>query len=174
MIWLQRIWWLTFAALIFQAAYYYPHLPEQLASHFDSSGAPDGYSSRTEFIITWFLAVLAVNIGPLIIGPVLRKISPRLINAPNKEYWLATPIRRETLIDTIRNMLAGAILGANVILLLAFQYTVYANLGHPDRLPMTSIWLAVAFELLLSLASIAWGLIKLANPPQSDSTIPPS
>ncbi len=162
--WLRLTWWISLAALIVQAAWYWPRLPERLASHFDASGTPDGYASRSEFMLVWIFAIVLVNVTPLILGPLIRKLPSRFVNTPNRDYWLANPERRERMIAIVNAMISGALLGANIILLLAFQYTIDQNIG--DRsLPISMIWIGVAVEILLSVGSVAWGLIKLGNPP---------
>jgi uncharacterized membrane protein len=44
----------AFAGLMFSigfAVYYFPRLPETIPSHFDASGLPDGYSSKSTFLM---------------------------------------------------------------------------------------------------------------------------
>lgn len=171
MIWLRRIWVLSIGGLIFQALYYWPRLPEHMASHFDEAGTADGYASRSAFMLLWFVALTLVNIWPIVLGPLMRKFPARLINVPHKDYWLAAPKRRDRMIDIIRNMIAGALLGANLILGLAFHYTVNYNIGDRD-MSISAVWIAVIAETLLSLLAIAWGLIKLSNPPAEHSGVP--
>ncbi|HOD66238.1 MAG TPA: DUF1648 domain-containing protein [candidate division Zixibacteria bacterium] len=171
--WLPRLWLLSVAALLFQAAYYWPRLPERLASHFDASGVPNGYSSRASFIAVWLAVVLLVNIWPAIIGPLIRKLPPGLINTPRKDYWLATQERRTRLIAIVAAMLSGIMLGANVMLLVTFHYTAAYNTGGRGS---SGSWIgyAVVAETLLTLGAVVWGLVTLSRPPADFRPQPPS
>ena len=93
---LRFLWMLSVAALIVQVVYGYTDLPERVASHFDGSGRADGWSSRDAFIATWYGVIVLVNIWPLVIGPLMRKLPPGLLSLPNKEYWLADDISSRT------------------------------------------------------------------------------
>lgn len=42
---------------ILQAAWYYPQLPEMVASHFGVSGKPDGWMSRQSFLLVELMRV---------------------------------------------------------------------------------------------------------------------
>ncbi len=85
-----------------QCVYYYPNLPEIMASHFNYAGEPDGWMSKQNYFL--FLAgilsliVLEFTFLPWIIG----KMPKYLINMPNKEFWFAEE-RRAGTIDVIRH-----------------------------------------------------------------------
>ena len=85
-----------------QCVYYYPNLPEIMASHFDGAGDPDGWMSKQSFflleVVILVLIVLEFTFLPWIIG----KMPNRLINMPNKEFWFAEE-RRAGTIDVIRH-----------------------------------------------------------------------
>lgn len=109
-----------------QTAYFYPQLPEQVASHFNHLGEADGWMSKESFLVFQiFLLVFILGITTLI--PVLfNKLPDSFINIPNKSYWLA-PERRE---ESVRK-LAGVTDGLRVALLLLFlginYFTFQAN-----------------------------------------------
>ena len=75
-------------------AWYYPQLPDTVASHFSASGEADGWMSRGGFII--FYAALMVFLYGTFVGTgyLMRVLPDSYINVPNKNYWLA-PVRRE-------------------------------------------------------------------------------
>jgi len=83
--WRMLFWLLVFAAVL-EIVYYYPLLPERVASHFDGYGRPNGWSSRDAFIainasVTLLMAVLYAGIGFA-----LPRLPEALINLPNKDY----------------------------------------------------------------------------------------
>lgn len=80
-----------------QCVYYYPNLPEKMASHFNASGEPDGFMSKQGYfgLLGGILGLLILEFTflPWIIG----KMPKQLINMPNKEFWFAEERRAETL-----------------------------------------------------------------------------
>ena len=116
-----------------QVLYYYPQLPEIVASHFDGRGTADGWSSRNLFFGI-YLAMLALTTGVFILLPRRIGISGSFArNIPNREHWLA-PGR----IDRTRAFLRRQMLVMGVIhLLLAIttvQLVILANLGQRTQL----------------------------------------
>ena len=63
-------------------------LPPTLATHFDGSGARNGWSSRAEYVI--LLAGIDIGLPLLIVGVVgvFARRAPRWINLPHREIWL--------------------------------------------------------------------------------------
>ncbi len=63
-------------------------LPERMASHYGPSGQPNGFMSRDEFFIFYFvvfgLVVLLFSTMPAL----LTRIPRELVNIPHREYWL--------------------------------------------------------------------------------------
>lgn len=69
------------------ALWLWTQAPDVVASHFDSSGQPDDWSSKTS-TLAW-LVPLGVGLPTLMsIRPIWEKIPKSLINIPSKEYWL--------------------------------------------------------------------------------------
>lgn len=80
----------------FQINHYAPRLPDTIATHFNASGEPDGWSPKTSFFVLYALVVL-MTITPFIVLPfLLRRLPESLINLPQKGYWLAPERREET------------------------------------------------------------------------------
>lgn len=83
----------SIGVLLAQTLYYYPNLPEIMASHFDGAGKPNGWMSKQAFFLLEFV-ILAIVVGNSIFLPTIIGFLPdRLINIPNRDYWLA-PERR--------------------------------------------------------------------------------
>ena len=58
----------VFALCVVHVMYYYPLLPEKVASHFGLSGQPDAWSTKTffvtrYFVITGILAIIFLGIS---------------------------------------------------------------------------------------------------------------
>ena len=136
---LRRLFYglITLAAV--QVIYYYPQMPEVVASHFDGRGVPNGWSSRNVFFAI-YLFMLALLVGIFIFIP---RWSERRIGfslkIPNRDYWLAPERLQQTRTFFQRQM---TIMGV-VHLLLAIvtvQLAILANLGQDDRLHSSIGW----------------------------------
>lgn len=117
----------------FDAAYQYRRLPPRVASHFDSHGRPDGWSTKLQFVsaAAATYALVTVLLVPL---SLIAYIAPAtLVQLPNKEYWLAP--ERES--QTRRGIaLWGVWFTAATLWLLAllFHQAMVANLRQPPQL----------------------------------------
>lgn len=84
-------------AVVFVAEllYFFPQLPEPVASHFDADGYPDGWMSRTMFVLTMMFVLLISAVSTIGVASLQQKM-PDSINIPNKAYWLAPERQEET------------------------------------------------------------------------------
>lgn len=125
-------------------------LPERIATHFDVSGAADGWMTRAshfQFMLTFgLLFPLAVPV----ICFCLRFMPASLINIPRREFWLA-PERRQQTVD----YLFGHALwfGCLAVCFVAGSHllVVEANLRNPPTLS-TALLLGVAGSFLAGLS----------------------
>lgn len=92
---------LIWALCTAHALYYYPKLPDRVAQHFGSSGEPDAWGSKMEFVIIYMATVFFTAGIFLGIGLALPKIPNWAINIPNKDYWLSSPQRRKQTFDSM-------------------------------------------------------------------------
>ena len=137
------------------AAYYYPLLPERVASHFGGSGRPDAWSSKETFLKIYvgavaFIAVLFPGVGFLV-----SKTPNSLINLPNKDYWLSPERRSETVASLSRQFLWSG--SATLLLLLDMMHQTFrVHLGKAAALdhPITSLAFYILFSLLWIVALI--------------------
>lgn len=148
---------LVLLLVVLQAGAYYPRLPETVASHFDISGEPNGWSSKGAFLglSLGIAALLAATFALLPL--VLRKLPAELINVPNRSYWLA-PERRAETVERLRAELLWLGVVAELLVLVLVELVAQANLTAQPRLPPLPWWLiaAAASVTLLWLARIFW------------------
>ena len=136
-----------------QFAFYYPNLPESVASHFGADGIADGFMRKSNFAI--FEAVLLLLlIGEFTVLPALiEKFPDSLINLPNKNYWLAAERRPATFA-----VLQSYFEWLSVLLLLLFiavnQAVFKANINREN------LGSAVLIILILFLAAVTVWMIK--------------
>jgi uncharacterized membrane protein len=141
---------------IAHVAYYYPLLPDRVASHFGASGQPDAWSGKETFVKIYLVAVAFIAVLFPGIGLILRKIPASLINLPNKDYWLSPERKQETVAVLSRQFLWFG--SATLLLLLdIFHQSFRVHLGQAQTLehPVASIVGYVLFTTLWSIALIA-------------------
>lgn len=125
----------------------YPRLPDNIASHFNAAGVPDGWSTKQEFV--WLGGGTFLGLGLLMgVLPVLMRIMPpSLINLPDKDYWLG-PEQRD---DTFRFFAVWSYWFAALtlwLLAIVFHAALVANLKQPPQL--ASLWSLLGVYLLLT------------------------
>ncbi len=162
----SRWLWLFYGLLVLVAGwvlvYYYPRLPERMATQFDGLGEPTGWSSKASFVRTHalMLALLALLFPALWL--LLPRIPVSMINLPNKQFWL-DPVRWAYALSLIRDfvMLSGCFF---LLFLDAMTYlTLQTNLTpHPRLGP--AVWVITGIYLSLTLASVG-GLVWFFKKP---------
>lgn len=143
-------------------AWYYPRLPDVVASHFNAAGDVNGWMPKSAFAaIAVGLLAMIVTVPLLVRGSVLR-IPDSQINLPNKQYWLA-PERREETLETIVNqqaVTAAALLG---FLAITFHDLYQANLQPHPQMP-NHVWVYLALVVGISLWSVVAMIAHFKRP----------
>jgi len=130
---------------IVQAAYYYPRLPDSVASHFNASGQPDSWSSKDSFVLTNLAMIAGISIVCLGIASLLRRIPVSWINLPNKDYWLA-PQRKDDTLSTLSVQFGWLACATVAFFVILFQLEILANLRSNQILGGT-FWLFLGLYL---------------------------
>ena len=146
-----------------QIIYYYPNLPEKITSHFNGFGEPDGWMSKSSFIIfegvILFLIIAEFTLLPLLI----EKIPDSLINLPNKNYWLANDRRAETF-SAIRVYFEWFSVGLLGLFIAVNEMVFRANLNQQSL--SNSIWFGlIAFFLFVGIWLVKF-LLRFKLPKQ--------
>lgn len=113
---------------VLQIMYYYPLLPETVASHFDINGNPNGCSSKGPFIGTYIFVMLVMLFSFLALPALFKYMPFSLINLPNKDYWLAPERKGETFQIIAEKMLSFGN-ATTLFLIITFQLAFEANLN---------------------------------------------
>ena len=110
-----------------QLAWHISTLPDQIATHFNAAGEPDGFSSKSSFALLQIGLLLGMPI--LLIGTgKLSQLAPEsMVNIPHKEYWLH-PDRRAATMSFVETMLAWITVGTQAFLMIIVQLTYQANM----------------------------------------------
>jgi len=150
-------------AALAQAAWWWPQLPERVASHFDMADRVNGWMSRTGFLAV--TVVLQVLIAGLFLGlPLLiERLPDALINVPHKDYWLAPERRRSTLAHMSAGLMAVGC-ATLLLLLVIFQgiFALNASLargGAGDGTPVLELPVPFLALMGLYLAAVAGCLV---------------
>lgn len=143
---------------IIQNIYFFQSLPPIVASHFDASGLPNGFMSRTLFTLL-NLGTVSLICGLFItLILLIPRIPASMINIPNKKYWLAKE-RQKLTIDFITRQLWIVGIVTLAFLIGLNQLVFSANTMQPVRLTtMKFFFLLVPY--LSFLASVIYVIIK--------------
>lgn len=129
------------ALFLGQLIFYYPQMPDPMASHFNGFGEPDDWMSKTGFF--WFeIGLLAFCLGLFFATTkFISKLPDGLINMPRKDYWLA-PERREATLKIFSERMEAFYVAIFLLLVLINQMVFRANLTGANLPPVS--WLYIA------------------------------
>jgi uncharacterized membrane protein len=135
-------------------AYYAPQLPPVVASHFDGSGNPNGWMPRQAFSLLYAGLIVLLAGMFLLTGRRIDRVPDRMVNLPNKAYWL-DPSRREETHACFRQW--GYRFGSATIafLIATMHFVVRVNLGLDRTLYALSPLLLGAFLIFTGAAAIS-------------------
>ncbi len=143
-------------AIMGEAIYYSPMLPERLATQFGFDGMPNNWEDKSKFIfdLAGFLALLGIAfVAAELILRGIASVPGGLIFLPNKRFWLAPERRDETIAD-----LGGWLRWFLVLTLALMAFNIglalRANLFDPPRMPDAALWLTIAY-LIVAVAMLA-------------------
>ncbi len=124
---------------LLQVVHYAPLLPQQVATHFNAAGQPDGWSSASEFLLTNLLLFGGMTVLFLGVTGLAKKLPNEWINMPHKDYWLA-PERRNTTLGALQNQMEWLAVATLALLIGITQLTIDANL-RGETLNSQIFWL---------------------------------
>ena len=146
--WLQSLFVALLLLAFFQIVYYYPQMPEVMASHFDGAGVPNAWANKDGF----FLLYAAILLMLVFVFLHLPKWSEKRANfgmkLPNRNYWLAPERIEQTQQFFRRQML---VLGIAHLLLAAvtIQMAIVANFDENPVLDRRIFSALVAYFIFL-------------------------
>jgi uncharacterized membrane protein len=147
----QAIFLLLLAATMAQMAWYYPRLPERVASHFNAAGEANAFMPKEAFLKLHLMVLGIMSVAFLIVPALITRFPPSMINLPNKDYWLA-PERMAQTRATLNRYLVGFGNAMLLFLLLVLRDALRASLMPIPRIP-NRIWV---FLVLLGVWMILW------------------
>jgi len=140
----QLILYMLLSLSAVQVAYYYPQMPDTVASHFGANGRANGWMSKDGFIGLYAFMMTLMAAMFAIMPRYILKFPDSMINLPAKGYWLA-PERRAQTGATIQAFMLECGNATIALMLCIFQLAFQANLGKPQTLGDSSWVLLAAF-----------------------------
>jgi hypothetical protein len=124
-------------ALVLAAAFVYvssENLPPVVASHFSAGGTADSFMPRESYLALMLGATVGAPLLVALLAQSVRLFPARLINLPNRDYWLA-PERIDETMTWLENR--GALLGILVAGFMCFVHwqVLLANKRQPPHFP---------------------------------------
>jgi uncharacterized membrane protein len=139
-------------------AYYYPQMPERMASHFAADGSVNGWQSREAFFVLMLLVTsTSAIVGFLAPRQIAAKSNAR-INLPHRDHWLA-PERREETMRFISATMAWFACGILFVLVSGTFLALQANLAPGYRFNSEAM-LGVLGGFLLGLLCLLVRLVR--------------
>ena len=152
---LKYLWILSLLLLIWQGYTSYSRLSERLATHFDASGNPNGWSSREGFFRLWYLTIFGMNAAWLLalaLTPrMLRSRFRRTVNIPNKDYWLATDERIEQYARLSNTLVFGISFLINILFAAIYHSIIQSNIETRLHIGMWGIYVPAGIILAFTL-----------------------
>ena len=141
-------------------------LPDLVATHFDSSGEPDGWSDKTSALAISVLGPLAVAF-PMPLMSLLVVRWPQSINVPNREWWTATGPRLRRFERLLREDL-WLISAATLVVLVAVDVGITETaISESGQMPMVYVWGPIAV-VLVGVAAVMTRMLGSRYGEQSD------
>jgi uncharacterized membrane protein len=134
-----------------------------MASHFAASGMPNGWMTKSQFVVVYALTLLPALMVEFWVARRIAKMDGSRLNLPNKEYWLA-PERRAATFAYFEDFFAWY--GCVFLLLIVFVMglAMRANLNPPPRLPTAPVLSALAAFTAFNIAAIITMLRRFSKP----------
>ena len=148
MSWFRRIFLALVAVAITQVIYYYPQMPDVVASHFNGLGAPNDWASKQGFFGLYLAIVLMlVAIFEFVPGWSESRSSFGM-KIPNRDYWLAPERVEQTKAFFRRQMYIMGIVHM-MLTIYAVQLAILANFNPEPRLHPSIGWALMLYFIFL-------------------------
>lgn len=154
----KAVFLLLAAAASLYFSHYYPFLPRVVASHFDQHGIANGWQTKQTFFET--LVAMTLLGGFLVFGipGIIAAMPARLINLPNKSYWLGQEQRAASM-QFLSAWFAWFGCAVYLVIIMAYDFAVQTNLHSPHGVNASRLWYGLAFFVTFT---VIW-TIRLLN-----------
>jgi uncharacterized membrane protein len=133
---------------ILQAVYYYPSLADTAQVHFSINNAAESYANKFTLFLFYCGIVIFVTLMLLLLGTVLPRRAPTMLNIPNGAYWLSEKRAKGTEDYIAAHMFwVGALI--MVFLFDMFHQTIVANIERLGKLDHPFLSLGIFILLVI-------------------------
>jgi uncharacterized membrane protein len=136
-----------------------PRLPERVATHFDGSGRPNGWMSRSSHLRFTAILGFGLPLAVVAICYVLRYLPASMLNIPRREHWLAPEQQAESYAYLFRHSLWFACLATSFISAIHLLI-MQANTRASPRLSTAGI---VALAACFVAGVILWSIVLIRH-----------
>ena len=119
---------------IAQCVHNFPLLPDRMASHFDASGAPNGWMTKPQFFFVFAIVLLPALFVEFWLHRKIANTPEARLNLTNKDFWVA-PERRAKTFAYFENFFAWYGCAFLFVVVSAMSLAMRANFDSPPRLP---------------------------------------
>jgi uncharacterized membrane protein len=148
---------------ITQCVHDFTLLPDRLASHFNASGMPNGWMTKTQFLVIYGVALLPALAIEFWVSHRIANKPDASLNLPNKEYWLA-PERRAGTFAYFETFFAWYGCIFLLVVVFAMGLAMRANFDAPPRLPTGPIFSDIAGFVLFNVAAVIAMFRRFSTP----------
>jgi uncharacterized membrane protein len=158
-----RIFWVLAGGCVLFVLGTLRWLPETVASHFDASGAPNGWSSRAGYAALLLIIGVFLPLGIVAMVNRLTRRGPGQLNIPAKDYW-TRPEHAEEAIRRVRAYMwwLGCIMTGMAAM--THGLVLAAHTRHPPQLSSPGIILVIG-AAILALGAWIVGWYRTMRPP---------
>jgi uncharacterized membrane protein len=154
------------AAIYFSS--YYVQMPEVVASHFNASGVPNGWQTKSAFFSVFVgVGILAAVVG-FVIPRIIAAMPPQLINLPNKDYWLSPEHAAESM-QFMSVHFAWFSCALLLVMIFTFDYALKSNLHSQDPPDISRLRYILAGFLLFVVVWTVRMFVRFARLPRDAS-----
>ena len=150
MLWLRNIFIGLLVLAIIQIVFYYPQMPEVMASHFDGVGTPNAWSGKNGFFAIYGAILIMLAVVFLYVPKWSEKRSNFGMKLPHREYWLAPEHIVQTQQFFRRQMLIMGIVHL-LLAIVTIQMAIAANFNESPILDRRIFSLLVAYFIFLAI-----------------------
>jgi hypothetical protein len=132
-------------------------LPPIVASHFAAGGVANGFMSRGAYVGVMLGVTLVAPLLIALSGQLVSVLPTRLINLPNRQYWLA-PQRRAATVASLSRL--STYFAAALVVFLCFLHwlVIRANESPVPRLEPMPMFVGLALFLAVT---VVWLVVLL-------------
>jgi len=148
--WLRNIFIGLLVVAILQIIFYYPQMPEVMASHFDGAGVPNAWSGRDGFFALYAAILVMLAVVFLYLPKWSEKRANFGMKIPHREYWLAPERIQQTRQFFRRQMLIMGIVHL-LLAIVTIQMAIVANFNESPVLDSRIFSILIAYFVFLTI-----------------------